>query len=261
MNLINNINRHLFTQVNVDSGSLSILSAVIHRFAQPGEYEGIVMKGPIKTQRFTVTVVEDNNIISSSSQAAAATNTNAAAAEQIKVDLKDTASDRFTLRRGGYGVFYVSTGPGGYVVEIRKYEKGSQVKVFDSSELKEDDIFSTTIIRPGTYSVTNTLNNAKAELMVNYPEIGKTQRNPQPIKIECTAQNQINPNRIRIDPSQGLVFTSKTPFRIKIELTKPEDRPSRLARKEGTLAQRIAQQKGQEKKIIRRYRLMPSGGS
>jgi hypothetical protein len=270
-----NINRHLFSQVNMDSGSLSMMCTVVHRFSQAGEYEGIALKGQTVLRRFTIAVVENTSSTpkaaspsqsspSSSVQTAAKPGTTDASgpanniATQVNIDLKDLTSNQFVLMAGGYAVFHVSAGPGGYAVQVNKLEKqGNQIKVFDNLELKDEDMLSVTVIRPGTYSVTNTMNNAKAELVVNYPELGKTRMNLSPVKIECNGQNQISPNRIRIDPSQGMIFTFKTPSRIKIELTKPDDRPSRLARRGGAATTLVLRKS--EKNIVRRYRLMPSG--
>lgn len=92
----------------------------------------------------------------------------------------------------------------------------------------------------------------------NYPEPSKILKNPGPVNIECTS-NQIVPDRIRIDPTQGLVFTFKTASRIKIDLVKPEDRQSRLRMKRLHAREEISGQKKGEKKLVRRYRLMPSG--
>ena len=37
---------HLFTQIGLDSGSLTMLGTVVHSFAQPGEYRCVVHEGP-----------------------------------------------------------------------------------------------------------------------------------------------------------------------------------------------------------------------
>ncbi|HEX7033764.1 MAG TPA: hypothetical protein VF172_12270, partial [Nitrososphaera sp.] len=179
---------------------------------------------------------------------------------QVRIDLKNTMPDRFVLNAGGYAVFYVSAGIGGYVIQVGKHGKdGSQIGVFDSRELRDADMLSVTVIRPGTYSVTNTLNNAKAELVVNYPEPGKTQMNAAPVRVECTAANQIVPDRIRIDPGQGLVFTFKTLSRITIDLVRPEDRISRLRMNRlRAREQTFGKRKEEGKKVVRKYRLMPS---
>jgi hypothetical protein len=277
------INRQLFSQINIDSGSLTMLTTVVHRFSEPGEYEGVVIgglngadgRGGIITRRFTIVVIKDSPDVGTPATSQTSSDTVRATASpmsqtgmqpsssitqpgQVMIDLTGIAYDRFVLNSGGYAVFYVSGRRGGYTVQVSNIGKGkNQTKVFDSRELKEDDVLSVIVIRPGTYSVMNPVNDTKAELVVNYPELGKMQKNPQPITIECTS-NQIVPDRIRIDPSQGLVFNFKTPSRIKIELIKPEDRPSRL-RKERILAREkiLGLEKG-DKKIYRRYRLVPN---
>lgn len=268
MNL--NINRNLFSHINTDSGSLSILSTITHQFNQPGHYEGIVMKGSIITRRFGIVVTEGGSGINENTETSTITSGKKGLSstisssltqgtmypKQMLIDLKDTSPDQFVLATKGYAVFYVSAGLGGYAIEVHRFEKGNQIKVFDSSLLKDEDTLSVNIIRPGTYSITNTINNAKADLVVKYPELKKLQKNPQPVKVECSVQNQFNPDKVTLDPAQGLIFIFKTPSRIKIDLTKPEDRPPRI-RKERILARR-EKEKG-EIRFIRKYRLMPSG--
>lgn len=253
------INRELFSQVNSDSGSLSMMSTVVHRFTEPGEYEGVVMKGAagLIARRFTISVTGESPT-TAPQVAAARAQQPPTQPGQVRIDLKDTMPDRFVLNAGGYAVFYVSAGSGGYVVQVsRRGKDNSQIIAFDSQELKEADMLSVTVIRPGTYSVTNALNNARAELAVNYPEPGKIQRNAAPVKVECTA-NQIVPDRIRIDPGQGLVFTFKAPSRIRIDLVRPEDRMSRLRMNRLRARERMFGQRKGEKKVVRKYRLMPS---
>lgn len=168
---------------------------------------------------------------------------------QINIDLSNIMSI-YTLTKGDYAVFYVSTGAGGYSIEIYRFEKGSQLKTFDSKELKEGVIFSAMVIRPGTYLITNTLNDAKAELVINYPELGKMKKILIPINIESNTK-EIVPNKINIDPSQGLIFRINTLSRIRIELTKPEDRPLKLHREQFTI-----RTKGDEK-FLKRFRMIP----
>ena len=53
------INRFLFSQTNIDSGSLTTHSTIVCRFPDPKEYQGIVMKGSAIIGRFKLKVVED----------------------------------------------------------------------------------------------------------------------------------------------------------------------------------------------------------
>jgi hypothetical protein len=218
------INRFIFSQVNLDSGSLTMLTSIMHRFSEPGEYHATILRGEDTVGRFSIVVGERKTTQAAEMQ------------QSISIDLKQLdlpgsqhleseACNCFMLKSGGYAVFHVSTGAGGYAVEIRKTgtEHGG-VKVFDSRELKDEDIFTATVLRPGTYSITNVNTKAKAELMVAYPEIGKIPKQPETVQMECT-KNAIVPNKIRINPTQALLFRLKTPSRIKIELIHPEDRP------------------------------------
>jgi hypothetical protein len=253
------INRFLFSQTTIDSGSLTPHSTLVCKFTDPGEYRGIIMKGSGIVSRFKLNVLNErpSNRLSSlstinSQETSQLTDVNKQVSDtsnQINIDLSNIMSI-YTLKKGDYAVFYVSTGAGGYSIEIYRFEKGSQIKTFDSRELKDGVIFSAMVIRPGTYLITNTINNAKAELVINYPELGKMKKILVPINIE-TNTKEIVPNKINIDPSQGLIFRINTLSRIRIELTKPEDRPLKLHRE-----QFIIRTKGDEK-FLKRFRMIP----
>ena len=253
------INRFLFSQTTIDSGSLTPHSTLVCKFTDPGEYQGIIMKGSGIVSRFKLNVLDErpSSRLSSlstinSKETSQLTDVNKQVSDtsnQINIDLSNIMST-YTLRKGDYAVFYVSTGAGGYSIEIYRFEKGSQIKTFDSKELKDGVIFSAMVIRPGTYLITNTLNDAKAELVINYPELGKMKKILIPINIESNTK-EIVPNKINIDPSQGLIFRINTLSRIRIELTKPEDRPLKLHRE-----QFIIRTKGDEK-FLKRFRMMP----
>ena len=244
----------------MDSGSLTTHSTIVCRFPYHEEYQGIVMKGSGIVSRFKLKIIEDklSNRISSLSKIDSRDSfqnvdenrqTDPITSNQTNIDLSNL-TDSYALKKGGYAVFYVSTGAGGYSIELYRIDKGSQTKTFDSKELRNDMIFSSMIVRPGTYLITNTINNTQAELVVNYPELGKMRKVLTPINIECNAP-EINPNKINVDPSQGLIFKINTPSRIKIELTRPEDRPLKLHRE-----QFFVRTKGSEK-FLRRFRMMP----
>ncbi|HEU5119986.1 MAG TPA: hypothetical protein VFT71_03270 [Candidatus Nitrosocosmicus sp.] len=254
------INRFLFSQTNIDSGSLTTHSTIVCKFPDPKEYQGIVRKGSGIVSRFKLKVIEDklsnnsppslSNIDSRNSQNVDENKqANILTSNQTNIDLSNL-TDFYTLKKGGYAVFFVSTGIGGYSIELYQTDKGSQTKTFDSKELRNDTIFSSMIIRPGTYLITNTVNDTKAELVVNYPELGKMRKILTPFYIECNTK-EIIPNKINVDPSQGLIFKINTSSRIKIELIKAEDRPLKLHRE-----QFLIRNKGPEK-FLKRFRMIP----
>lgn len=218
------INPFVFSQVNLDSASLTMLTSVVHKISEPGIYDGTIQRGLDIVGRFRVAVSD----LPQEKCALESKN-------QVNIDLKSLdlpvadhiesqQQNCFQVKTGGYIVFHLSNGAGGYAVELRKTGIESCGKViFDSRKLNEKDHFVATPLRPGTYHIINAETKAKAELIVAYPEIGKIPKQPQATKIECT-QNAITPEKIKINPTEPLLFSFKTPSRIKIELVKPEDR-------------------------------------
>jgi hypothetical protein len=213
--------RNLFSQIGLDSGSLTMLSAVIHSFREPGEYRGTVGTEEEGRAVFYVSVDKDSP--------AAQVNIDLSALVQPADTEKDCGCEerknRFSVNPKGYAVFHVSGGAGGYHVHLRRARENADEKVFDSRELDDGDIFSAVILRPGTYSVTNAHAKARAEIVVPYPQVGKTPyRPPAPVRVQAT-RGHFEPRRIELQPGQGLLFECKTPSRIKIELEKPDDGP------------------------------------
>jgi hypothetical protein len=257
------LNRFIFSEINLDSGSLGVLTSVIHKFPEEGAYNATILRGSEAVGRFSILVGESPQRTTELRQQQRYT--------QIHVDLKapdlslaqvaeNRTDNRFLLERDGYAVFHISTGAGGYRVEVYKTGKegNNAAKAFDSRELRDDDLFVATVLRPGSYSITNVTNKARAELRVLYPEIGKIPRIPEPVSLECT-QKAIEPHKIQISPTQPLIFKFQIPSRIKIELVKPDDRPRLVKPLEKVIAPRTkaAKQEAEaprEKKVLRRIR-------
>jgi hypothetical protein len=211
------INRFIFSQVNLDSGSLTVLASIVHRFSEQGLYYCKIKRSEKEVGSFQILVGDEPTFPTS-----------------VKIDLKlmstefpeplgNEACNCLNISVGGYAVFFVSSGIGGYTLDITMPEvKGKTV--FDSRKLSDEDMFVATLLRPGAYKITNVLNKAQAELRVTYPEIGKTKRNVEPVKLHC-GEKEISPANASVNPGQGAVFSFKVPSRIKIELAIPEDRP------------------------------------
>jgi hypothetical protein len=204
---------NLFTQVGLDSGALTMLGAIVHSFGEPGEYRGVVRRGTEPEATFYISVVRDSPVAQA----------NVDLSKLVQSTPGADSGNRFVVNPKGHVVFHVTGGSGGFSVLVRRAEEDAAVPVFDSRELKEGDIFSAIILRPGTYAVRNHLNKATTEVTVSYPRLGKTAyRPPSPVKAESGAR-AIEPGRISLGPGQGLNLHVKAPSHFKIDLVRPDD--------------------------------------
>jgi hypothetical protein len=219
------VNQHLFTQTSVDSGSLTMLGVVIHRFTEPGEYMGVVERGR-ETRSFRLSVDEGSSAMQANIDLATLSGGHHHHAD-CGCKHKETGADRtYVVNPAGYVVFHVSSGSGGYVVRVGSPES-ADAPVFDSTQLEGDDIFAVTLIRPGTYSVRNVASGARGEIVVAYPRVGQQPQQPaEPVEIECT-EKTLRPAKIKIQAAQGQLYRFRTPSRIAIELVEPDDGPRR----------------------------------
>lgn len=215
---------NMFTQIGLDSGSLTIFGTVVHNFPEPGDYRGVLHRGTEIEAVFYIKVDKES--------AAAHVNIDLATLTEVSDDKCECSSGHhesgrhFVVNPKGHVVFHVSKGTGGYYVHVLKVEDEPKQKSFDSRELKEGDIFAAIIIRPGTYSVTNLLTKARGEAVVTHPKTRKlVYPPPHPIRVDCTRE-AIEPKRIELHPGQGLIYQPKTTSRIKIELVKADDGPA-----------------------------------
>ncbi len=216
--------QYLFTQTALDSGSITMLGAVIHQLAEPGEYRGTVHHGEDVESTFYIKVDKSSSV--------AQVNIDLAHARQdVRKDSDCCSGGRsgheYTVNPKGFTLFHVSSGAGGYYVHLRKAVEDPKQKVFDSRQLEEGDVFSAVIIRPGAYSIANALTKARGEVSVAYPKIGKLPyRPPKPVRVDCTPE-LFDPKKIELQPGQAILFHFKTRSRIRIELVKPDDGPRR----------------------------------
>ena len=215
---------NFFTQIGLDSGALTMLGAIVHSFAEPGEYRGTVRRDDQPEATFYVsvdrqcavaeTVIDLAKIASGDSQGPAC--------------CPEATGPRFVVHPKGYAVFHVSGGAGGYALNVRRAEEDPALKAYDTRELQRGDIFSAILLRPGRYAVRNTVSDAQAEVTVAYPTVGKTAYSPPP-PLEVKCGEDIDPRRMELQPMQGLNFHVEAPSRIRIELLEPDDGPRAAA--------------------------------
>jgi hypothetical protein len=226
--------QNLFTQVGLDSGALTMLGGVTHRFLEAGQYRGVVYRGGESIGKFYINVDKNSPVAQANIDLAAFDTSLPAPATSATGTTCGCQGDgtkaetTFEVNPKGYAVFHVSAGAGGYAVRGSKAaEDPKQQNQFDSRELNGEDIFSAVILRPGTYSASNGLNTkAKGKITVSYPKIGKTAyRPPSPTKIVCT-EGGFEPANVELQPGQAVLFQANAPARITLELVKADDGPS-----------------------------------
>jgi hypothetical protein len=138
----------------------------------------------------------------------------------------DTAAPQYEIAKAGYVRFSSSRSRDDYTIVMKNTSDPAGVVVFDSRRLEADDIFAVALIRPGKYTISNTLSGARGEIGVSYPVIGKEPyRPPERLSIESD-RGGFSMTHISLKPAQELSVQIKVPSRIKIELTEPADGPS-----------------------------------
>jgi len=208
--------------IGLDSGALTLLGAVAHRFETPGEYRGTVRLGSAIERVFYLSVDKESPVAAADIDLAALAGTQTQPDDSCCCPEKEP---RFSVNPRGYAVFRVSGGPGGHSVNLRRADPDEKTPVFNSTRLEGGAVFSARILRPGYYSVKNGLAEARAELHVAYPpEAFSGYRPPEPLRVEVTARG-FSPQRIALQPAQGLIFDCHAPARIIIALEKADDGP------------------------------------
>ena len=223
---------YVFQQIGLDSGALTILGRVIHRFQEPGEYRGVCLRSGQRAGVFHLKVEKGLSI------------------NQVNIDLATilgpatpasgdcgchsaglTSGDpSFTVAAGGYAVFHVSGGPGGFDVHVGAAAIAPpENREFDSAKLQNGDLFAATILRPGLYSVSNLAakGGSPMELNVEYPPAQKKAFTPAaPVRIKTSGQGFDPKGVVKLVSPQTCIFVCESASRIKIELKHPYDSPA-----------------------------------
>ena len=234
----------VFTQTSFDSGALSGLGAVVHRLTQAGEHRVTVLQGekPIQTFPMRVTAKPAQPPALGPHPLPAA-----AGPVELHVDLGRALAapgqvaalrpEDMAVVEQGYAVFHAPPGSSGLAVQLNAPQAETGAPSFDSRKLQNGDIFAVTLLRPGRYSLTNSLHSAGAppapggtgvqgEIRVSYPVIGdKPYSPPDPLQVQV-GEGGFQPSSIQLQPMQGLIFhIGNTAARIQIELVEPDDGP------------------------------------
>lgn len=207
------VNRQLLATTTFDSGALGMLAMVIHQFSSPGRYR-ITVSNQDRVLRYINFDVNEKS-----------------ESMQLDIDLAQTAAlkdrecmsmlsiskgedqDVQTVSPKGYVLFHASSGFG-YSVLVSD-SRGRAV--FNSMKLENGDIFAVSLLEPGTYSMKNAIDSAAGEITVSPPpkEMFGRLRNLNTQYVGVSVK-KIDPDRVDLRSSQGLVFQIKSSARIVI---------------------------------------------
>jgi hypothetical protein len=221
---------YLFTQTGLDSGALTLLGSVVHKMSEPGEYRGTVAGPAGASAVFYLTVTKEPGVTQVNIDLATLTAPPASGAADCGCSGGGSAGggNVFTVGLHGYLIFHLSGGAGGHAVRLGRASAEPAAKVFDSTQLKDGDIFAASLLRPGAYKVSNALRKGApaADLTVAYPQAGKgAYAPPSPLRVEATAEG-FRPSKLELTAMQGCLFVCATPSRIVVELISALDPPA-----------------------------------
>jgi hypothetical protein len=234
------LNRYLFTETSVDSGAVNVLGTLVHPFPEGGEYVIEVSRGDELLGSRLLVVSDDYHAIQADvdlSTFGSTSRLDEACGCKGACGCEDQHYS--CIRVGGFAVFHVGRGPGGYRVVVDAlddrrdppgYDDGEDTVAdapthqFDSTVLTEDDTFAAVLMRPGTYVMRNLETEAEGSVTVAYPDPdrGRGVRR-ESVTVRCT-DGGFEPKSVDLHPAQGLVFRIEGPSRVEIELVEPHER-------------------------------------
>ena len=215
------VKRQLFTATIFDSGSLVMLTSVVHQFGTPGFYRAEVRWGGQGVASYAFEASEKAGV------------------NQLDVDLasihhqaqrhSDCACQERphggmpVVSTAGYVVFFVSHGDGGYSVVVG----GGGIPgrpVFDSVALGEGDLFALSLLEPVHYEMTNRLGKARGRIEVSFSRESARVLKSLETQYVQTWRDRFEPAALAVVSTQGIVFRVREESRIVVER---EGRPER----------------------------------
>jgi len=222
------VNSFAINAERLESSSLAPLAIVAHPFADEGTYVGQVMRGKhlVASLVFEVSGEVDK--------------------PQIDIDCakflplpgpESLRPIRHKLSPGGYAMFYVSEGKGGFHIEITPRSRADmgddgQAGVFDSRKLGPGDLFIVSLIRPGEWIAKSGA--AKAVISVSQPEKSRTPYQPKSEANHITmGDSELSPASLSVGPGEGVVFDVTCPGTVVTVEMKSADDQSEKNRPKG----------------------------
>jgi hypothetical protein len=224
------LNRPVFTQSEFDSGALTVLTALFHRFAEAGTYEALVRRDGRLVARVPIEVAGEH------------------ATRQVNVDLAADAGDRGCcaehsgerLAIGGVAGFHASRGTGRYTVTVTVMDsaKGAKRTLLDSEkQVPEGDVFAVTLVRPGHYSLSGAGSSTVA-VNVTLPKPGGDYRPDRPALLTLGGDGKFDRDSLRISSGHTVVVHCVAAARLRVKLVKSDEATKPIGRGKRTVERR-----------------------
>jgi hypothetical protein len=236
------VNQRFLNQTEFDSASPAGSAVVAHEFERDGAYElALARKNQVVTQ---VPLRVARRPVRDATEGAAAADAEPRPA--VSVDIAKLARPGVpvpalpTVPPEGWVSFTSSQPVPGHHIRLRRVGEGAgrPQDVFDSRKLGGRSVFALTLLRPGRYSLVNSIGGAQAEIVVAYPKVGSAPyRPPEALQI-TVADTGFGEGSFPLSPAQGIVFRFKTASRVQIALVEPDDGPPVDPRPRARFAQR-----------------------
>ncbi|KAA2283730.1 hypothetical protein [Candidatus Nitrosocosmicus sp. SS] len=179
-----NLNRSLFEKKDYDSKFVSVLQSLHHRFVNEGHYTCNIYNRNRLLKTINISVGKENKALTNN------------------LDINEILRNRYdhyNLSTNNYFGFYVSDGFMQYSISIYSSKSKQEIE-FDSSNLRMNDIFCVSFIKPGKYIVENRL--VSARMLVEVFPFDK--RSVRPKKIEV--KDKFESERIELMQTETLFF-------------------------------------------------------
>jgi hypothetical protein len=223
------LNRSAFVVRPYRSTEVAILATLFHRFAEPGDYTVFARQPGGEAQQLAVRVLADGGALS------------------LNIDLASQESappgccpddNAIQLQKGGVLGLYVSEGSAAYTISIQAMGAKEKHGLLESQKmLPKGDLFAVTLVRPGDYKGTNSLNQAQMWARVQMPPVPesppgnraeaarrpKSDYSPAEATLVHVGASGFEPKETRIFAGQTLVFLLDADASLVVELESVDD--------------------------------------
>jgi hypothetical protein len=213
--------------VNLDSGALAGTATIVHPLAKAGNWTLTVRRadGPALTS-FSIQVRDDaEKFVAAVDLSTAEREGRGSGAVNPSATLR--------VRTGGHLALFCSQPRAGYAAALDPSDPQRAAcgkHSWDSQQLQKGDQFVCMPLRPGRYTLANTLSDTKCTLTVRYPDPRTPLRDDptrsQPLRVQV--KESFSVEKLELVPTRGLVLEVGDDARFSLELVEPDDGPRDL---------------------------------